>query len=231
MVHQLPLGIGFRHQATLDNFLGTANREPVRALKRALEGQGEHFVFLWGTPGCGRSHLLAATCRAAESRGLASGYVPLGAPDVQPALLEGLEQGDVLCLDDIQQIAGSAAWETALFHLYNGCRDKGGLLVVSADAAAAKLPLQLADLKSRLSWGISFRIHALGDEDRLVLLGELARERGLELDEEAARYLLHRCPRDTASLVRLMERLDAAALAAQRRLTIPFIRTQIAESG
>ncbi|MDH5572845.1 MAG: DnaA regulatory inactivator Hda, partial [Gammaproteobacteria bacterium] len=39
-----------------------------------------------------------------------------------------------------------------------------------------------------------------------------------------AKYLLKHCPRDMKSLFEMLDRLDHASLAAQRKLTIPFVR-------
>ena len=44
------------------------------------------------------------------------------------------------------------------------------------------------------------------------------------MSNDVADYLLRRCPRDMDSLFNLLNRLDQASLAAQRRLTIPFVR-------
>ena len=51
-----------------------------------------------------------------------------------------------------------------------------------------------------------------------------ARVRGFELPDETLQWLQRRFPRDMASLYELLDALDEAALVAQRRLTIPFIR-------
>ena len=51
-----------------------------------------------------------------------------------------------------------------------------------------------------------------------------ARLRGLELPPETGRYLLNHYRRDMASLCALLDELDLASLAAQRRLTIPFVK-------
>lgn len=54
---------------------------------------------------------------------------------------------------------------------------------------------------------------------------ESASRRGLQLPDEAARYILSHAARDTVSLLGLMERLDRASLVAQRRLTVPFVKS------
>ena len=64
----------------------------------------------------------------------------------------------------------------------------------------------------------------LDEAEQQAALTLRARLRGVELPEETLRWLQRRFPRDMRSLYGLLDTLDEAALAAQRRLTIPFIR-------
>ncbi len=100
--------------------------------------------------------------------------------------------------------------------------------MVSARCAPAALNLGLPDLVSRLGWGPVFQLQPLDDEGKRAALQLRARQRGMELPDEVAVYLLRRSPRDMDSLFELLQRLDVASLAAQRRLTIPFVRALIA---
>jgi len=218
---QLPLGIGLRDSATFTNFYSAANREVLLALS---EGE-EQFVYLWGGTGCGKTHLLQALCQQQAERGRTVAYLPLAEPGLVPEMLEGMEAMDLVALDDLQAVAGQSAWETALFHLYNRLRDSGVRLVVTASAPPAALPVGLPDLASRLSWGLTLQLAANDDAAKLAILQLRARNRGFELSEEVGNYLLKRCERDMESLIQLLERLDAASLREQRRLTIPFVKT------
>lgn len=224
MEQQLTLRIGLRDSATFANFFPGDNAAPLHLLQQGAEP----FVYLWGSPGSGRSHLLQAACHAEAARGGAPAYLPFAElPPGGVALLEGLEQMSLVCLDDLQAVAGDGAWEEALFHLYNRVRDAGGRLLAAADASPAALPVALPDLRSRLAWGPVFQLQSLDDAGRLAALQLRAQARGMELGEEVGAYLLRRCPRDMHALFELLERLDQASLAAQRRLTIPFVRDLI----
>lgn len=221
---QLTLRIGLRDSATFGNFLVGANAAPLHLLQQGAEP----FVYLWGGWGSGRSHLLQAACHAATARGGNPAYLPLGElAGAGVELLDGLEQMSLVCLDDLQAVTGNAAWEEGLFHLYNRVRDAGGHLLAAADASPAALGVELADLRSRLAWGPVFQLQPLDDTGKLMALQLRARARGMELNEEVGTYLLRRCPRDMHALFELLERLDQASLAAQRRLTIPFVRELI----
>jgi DnaA family protein len=222
---QLPLGVRLRESATFANYYTCASSSVVTLLEEGVLGGLEPCVYLWGGVGCGKTHLLHALCHAAAARGLALFYLPLAETgSLAPELLEDLDSMDVVCIDDIHAVAGQAAWETALFHLYNRLRDQRRTLVVTASVSPAALPLTLADLRSRLAWGPVVQLQVLNDADKTAALQLRARGRGLELPTDVANYLLRRCPRDMHRLFALLDQLDIASLSAQRRLTIPFVR-------
>ncbi len=217
---QLPLGIQLRDSATFASFHSAQNRQLLLALKESKET----CVYFWGKVGAGKSHLLQALCHEKAGEGRRVAYLPLGEPDLMPAMLEDLEQFDLVCLDDLQHVAGREDWEIALFHFYNRMQSRAGRLVISASQAPASLPLRLPDLASRLGWGLVFQVQEMTDEDKQAALQLRAQARGLELTDEVAAYLLRHAPRDMKSLFALLDRLDEASLAAQRKLTIPFVR-------
>lgn len=225
---QLPLALKIRHAPSLDGFITGANGQAIQALRQLLDDTGEAQLYLFGSSGCGRTHLLTAACIQAEQQGRSAVYLPLSQADVlAPEMLQGLAELDLLAVDDVHRVAGNGDWERALFVLYNECRERGTRLLFSADRGPASLPTVMPDLRSRLSWGLSYALGPLNDADRLVLLRRLAERQALELPDEVARYLLERTPRHPKVLIETVARLDRASLAEQRRLTIPFVRAHI----
>ncbi|MEJ2686828.1 MAG: DnaA regulatory inactivator Hda [Gammaproteobacteria bacterium] len=222
---QLPLGLRLQDNARFENFHAGPHAELVRVLRQCAAGDGEPSLYIWGPPGTGKSHLLQAVCRDAEHSGSRVAYLPLAELSAWPPdIIEGLEQMDLVCADDVEAIAGRRDWEEALFHLFNRLRGNGGRLVAAGARRPGEVGLALADLVSRLSWGPVYPLSGLDDENRLQALQLRARRFGLELPAETARYLLRRYPRDLAALFGLLDRLDREALAAQRRLTVPFVK-------
>lgn len=220
---QLPLQIRFRDDSTFAGFESGRNAEAAHFLQAGFAaGQS---VYLWGGTGTGKTHLLEAVCRLATGRGESAVYLPLRQRvDLAPALLEGLEALALVCVDDIDAIVGDADWEAALFHLFNRVRAGGGRIAIAGAASPRALGLGLPDLATRLSWGLVFQLQPLLDDEKARVLRARARARGMEMPEAVARYLLQRHARDMGALFELLERLDRASLAAQRRLTVPFVR-------
>ena len=221
---QLALPIERVREPTLEEYLPGPNDEALAAIAASATGQGEAFLYLLGQAGTGKTHLLQAACRAAHQAGRRAHAVPLGQPDLAPQILEGLEQMELVALDDLDRIAGQLPWEHALFDLFNRLRELGRTLLVAADAAPEHLGLRLADLRSRLQWGPRYRLQPLPEADCERLLVETANRRGLELAPELVRYLMHHHARDPGSLVALVARLDRLSLQEQRQPTIPLVR-------
>ncbi len=154
-----------------------------------------------------------------------AGYVPLAeVAALGVGVLEGLPQLECLCLDDLDRVAGDDAWERAVFRLLRELEEGGGRLILSARAPPALVSWALADLGSRCAAGAVFQLRVLDEQEQHAALQLRARLRGLELPDETWHWLQRRLPRDMRTLYGLLDTLDEAALAAQRRLTIPFIR-------
>ena len=221
-MNQLALPLQLADHAVFASFLAGDNDTLVATLVDLSAGNEGQGCWLWGAAATGRTHLLQAVCDAAGDRSV---YLPLEmlAP-AGPGILEGLESRELVCVDDIEQVAGDEDWERALFNFYNALYEAGGQLVVAAAAAPRESGFSLADLASRMSKLPVFQLRPLSDQQRVAALQLRARHRGLELPDDTAAFMLKRSRRDMASLYDLLDRLDLEALKAKRRLTIPFVR-------
>ena len=219
VAYQYPLQIKLNEAATFENYLAGENADIVTILQSATEP----YLYLWSADATGKTHLLQALCQS-HAPGQAI-YLPLQELVQQhSAVLEGLEQFALVCLDDVQSIAGRSDWELSLFTLYNRLREQGGQLCITSDVPPNQLAVKLADLVSRLHWGPVFQLQALADENKVKAMQLRATQRGFQLPDEVANYLLNRYPRDLHNLFALLDKLDTASLQAQRRLTIPFVK-------
>ena len=218
---QLPLGVRLHDRAIWASFQVAGSQQAVQGVKQLADAPATSMGWLWGAGGSGKSHLLQAVC--AQLPG--SGYFPLQQMlSFGPAVLEGIEALCCVCLDDVQVLAGQPDWEAALFRLYVEIEARQGRLLLAADQPAVARPWARADLRSRCMalphWGLQL----LDEAQQRVALQTRARLRGLDLPDETAVYLQRHYPRDMNSLMSLLDTLDLASLAEQRRLTVPFIR-------
>ncbi len=219
---QLALPLQLADHAVFASFLDSGNETLVATLADIAVGGEGHGCWLWGAASTGKTHLLQAVCDEAGDRAV---YVPLSMfADAGPGILEGLASRELICIDDVDLVAGQAEWEMALFDLSNQVFDAGAQLIVSAASAPRECPIELADLQSRFARLPVFQLRVLDEDERVSALQLRSKHRGLELPDDTARYLLKRSRRDMASLYEVLDRLDREALRAKRRLTIPFIR-------
>jgi DnaA family protein len=224
-VKQLALGVRLRADAVFESFVPGLNSELIAALR----GGGSTPLWLWGGEGSGKTHLLQAVCAAAAADAAAAraaaAYFPLERSlALPPAALAGFENCRVLCVDDVDAIAGDLHWEQALFRLFNEAAELGTRLIFAARAAPRGIDWRLEDWRSRAAACVVYQLRELDDAGRLEALRLRAAQRGLQLPAETADYLLRRMPRHLPSLLEILDHLDEASLVAQRRLTVPFIR-------
>lgn len=222
---QLALAIGLTEPPSLDNFYA-AQHEPVVALLRQFaSGDGEQYLYLWGKKGCGVSHLLVGVVEAAHYHGIASAYLSLAdAIEYPTSVLFELDDVELVALDDLDAALGNDEWEEALFHLFNRLRDSGKRLIIGSHHHPFKEAVNLPDLRSRLAWGLALQIEELDDKGKEEALVAGAKARGLALSNEAAHYIVVRSGREIGELMAVLDMLDDASLAQQRKLTVPFIK-------
>lgn len=224
---QLALGLGLRDDSTFDTFYPGKNLQVIAHLKQLSQAEGEPFLYIWGKKGVGCTHLLQAACHWGHARDKRNVYYSLASLNAKPSMLHGLDKLDLVCLDDIQAIQGNQQWEEALFHAFNHCRASHTRLLIAAHHPPQNCGIALPDLRSRLMWGVTYQVHDLDDAELLMALQLRAHQRGLELPDEVGEFIIRRCPRSMPELYSLLDRLDAASLVAQRKLTIPFVKESL----
>lgn len=225
---QLPLKLHLRDDSIFDNYVVGENQQLLFHLKQLSRHPLNHFVYCYGESGSGRSHLLQACCHEVNLQKRSAFYLPLQHhQQFKTAILEDLEQFDLVCIDDIDAVIKNRSWEEALFHCYNRLRDKQTPLIISALIPPQQLSCYLPDLQTRLSSGLVLKIQALSDEDKKITLQLRAANRGIHLTEDVIHYMLRHYSRSMSELFALLDTLDRASLVAKRKITIPFVKSVV----
>ncbi|MBU0655319.1 MAG: DnaA regulatory inactivator Hda [Gammaproteobacteria bacterium] len=228
---QLTLSVGMRDGHRFSSFYVTPeNAELLGILKHGFE---QHFpqLFLWGETQSGKSHLLQACCEHYYQRGLLAAYLPMDQCARHGArVLVGLENKHLIALDDLDSIIGQRDWEIALMNLINTCRANNQPLIMAARTSPREMLCELPDFASRLLWGPDYRIHAVHEDQSIHAMAWRAYKRGFELPENVMKYIERHYPRDMATLMAMLDRLDAASLSRGRKITREFIREVMQES-
>lgn len=222
---QLPLRLSPQEIYRLDNFF-FEKQEISLALEKFCQLDGPNFIYLWGENASGKSHILLACAEQVQKAAYDVVYLSLDElkQTAQPTALQSIGQSVLVCIDDLESVAGLSEWEEALFHFFNDLQQSGCKLLIASQNNPNNVCFNLPDLRSRLATGLIYQLTSLNDEDKQQALILQAQTRGLILPEEVAQYLLRHYGRDMRSLMTSLQQLDKASLAAQRRLTIPFVR-------
>ena len=212
---QLLLDLTEPQALTLDDFAVGQNQELLHVLRQFFAGtSSEHFLYLWGAPASGKTHLLQALALAPGARYIAAASATREQMTAEPAcrlyLLDNCEQ-----LNPEQQIDA--------FALFNQIREQGAFLVSSGNVAPAILPVR-EDLRTRMGWGLIYQLHALTDADKITTLQQTAQTRGWRLAPDILPYLITHYRRDMRSLTQALAALDQCSLETQRKMTLPLLR-------
>lgn len=195
-MRQLLLDLTQAPEPTFDNFVPGVNAEALGVLRAAAAGEArEPVVYLWGESGAGKSHLLDSFAAAA------------------PAALR------TRVIDDVDGLDADAQAE--LFNAFIE-RDFAFLLVASRQAPA-EVPLR-RDLATRLASGLTFHVAPLTDDEKRQALAVHARNRGFDLSDDVAGYLLTHARRDMGSLISALAALDRYSLETGRVITVPLLK-------
>lgn len=225
---QIPLPLSQFQPLEFSNFISADNNAAATVVESIANAENNERLYLWGNQGVGKSHLLQAACKRAADQQMRVAYLPLKLLRQESAdCIHGLDAMALLAIDDIELIAGQPEWEEALLHLYNRIKANGASLIISSTENPLSSSVELPDLKSRLSWGLEFRLSEISDEQKIQVLQSDAHQRGFELSDDVGRYLITRVDRNLDHLMQLLKRIDEFSLTEQRRVTIPFIRELI----
>ena len=217
MTDQLVLNFSLDGHAHLRDYIGEARFKLVQ-----LTG----FIYLHGLKGSGKSHLLQGMCHRAIEEGRSALYFR-DLSMLEPAVLEGLDHIDLICLDDLDSVIESYDWQLALFHLVNVVKDAGKTLIISSAIPVSGLNVGLSDLDSRIKGAYRLATDYLDDEKKLEVIGSKARHRGFYMSEEVCRFILSRAHRDMHYLARLVDQLDQETLRRQKKVTIPLVKVAL----
>ncbi len=221
-MRQLLLSLAPPPEPSLENFVPGRNGELLALLSTLSHGgESERFVYIWGVPGCGKTHLLRALRSAFDVTD-----ITVGTFDGNQAALD-LHPANVVLADDVERLTREA--QENLFNVYNRQRDGGGTMIAAGAVPASQLPLR-KDLVTRLGWGLVYQLHTLSDDEKKKAMAEYARARGFRMSDDVIDYLLTRQSRDLPGLLALLDALDRYSLEYKRAVTIPLVRELLSAS-
>jgi len=225
---QIPFEFGNFQKIDFTSFIEGENQDLLDFLNTMTKKKKNDCLYIWGSQGTGKTHLLQAACKQADDMNSQVTYIPLKQyEEFDSEIFNGLGKLDLICVDDLEFISGNLEWQQRLTLLYNEIRDNNNSIIISSTSSPKNIKIELDDLKSRLVWGQVYKINPPNDELKIEILKRKASERSFELSKSVAEFLIHRTDRDLNSLIKILDVIDHSSLAAKRKVTIPFVKKLI----
>lgn len=189
---------------TLDQFVtGPSNRLAHAACVAVGEAPGESYnpLFLHGSVGLGKTHLLHAVCQHALSKRHDLRVLYLSCETFTNHFIQAVEHGalhqfrfryrhvDILLIDDIQFLSERERSQEEFFHTFNTLHEARKQIVLSADCSPREIPSLEDRLVSRFSWGLVARLDKPCLETRIAIVRKKARLRQIDLPEDVIHYI------------------------------------------
>jgi chromosomal replication initiator protein len=173
-------------------------------------------IYLWGGPGCGKTHLLIALAQAFCKKGLNALYAraetftehvisAIRASEMQ-SFRKAYRHVDVLLIDDVHLFARKSATQEEFFHTFNTLHTSGRQIILSSKCAPTLLEEIEPRLVSRFEWGINIHFEKLASEELKQMLLQRCLLLNFPLADEVVHFLVQVFP-SSKSLNRALEAL------------------------
>ncbi|MCH2101017.1 MAG: chromosomal replication initiator protein DnaA [Planctomycetes bacterium] len=222
-----------------DSFVvGPCNRFAHAACRGVADRPATSFnpLFLHGSVGLGKTHLMQAICHHLLDRNSELQIVYLSCEEFINHFISALQQGDidafrtryrnadVLIVDDVQMLANKARTQEEFFHTFNALHNARKQIVLSSDAPPHEIPALQERLVSRFKWGLVAEIEPPCFETRVAILRSKALEEGLALRDDVAQFIAEHVENNVRELEGCLTRLQAMAALTNRAIDVPLAR-------
>ncbi|WP_092483613.1 HdaA/DnaA family protein [Candidatus Ichthyocystis hellenicum] len=205
-------------QLTLGNFFVGQNKELIESINKIREGSFSSLgLYLFGAPGCGRTHLLQASIHGVNN----TAYVDAGK---DKHLRKKIGSSKLVAIDNIDRL--SPGGQIKLFDWFNRAAQQQVKFILSGNKAPLFMSLR-EDLRTRVATLLAFPVHPLSDDQKVEVVKKYAQDRGINLKESTVIYLLNHVDRNLSNLIDWLNRLDHLSLSKKKNITAHFVRAAI----
>ena len=227
---QLALQIQINERASLDNFfISKNNNKAIQILKNILERSNNGAqIFIDDLGSNGKSYLLQAICNDFSNSNNSTIYIPMQkAINLEPSILEGINDLNLICLDDIDLISNQRDWELALFNLINECYEKDCFLLLSGSIDKLEV---IPDLISRIKKMEILRLKAIDDDELLRATQAISKNLNIEISDKNMNYLINNSRRDVKTIFATLSQLEKESLERKKSIGLNLIKEVIQSS-
>jgi len=227
---------------TFDNFVvGPSNRLAHASCIAVSQSPGNTYnpLFIYGSSGLGKTHLLHAVCFEAQRRLNNAVIQFLSCEDFVNRFIRAIEEGnlagfqsqfrtvDALIIDDVQFLREREHSQEEFFHTFNALYNNGKQIILSADSAPGKIPSLEERLISRFNWGLVTRVDPPSYETRVAIVQKKAHVRGLNISEEIAGYIARKVHANIRELEGALTSIYAVATTTGQEIDLELAQTAL----
>ncbi len=226
---QLALQIQINERASLNNFfVSKNNNKTFQILKDILNSNNGAQIFIDDLGSNGKSYLLQAICNDFSNSNNSSIYIPMEeAINLDPSILEGVSELNLICIDDVDLINNRREWEIALFNLINECYEKECFLLLSGSINKLEA---IPDLVSRIKKMETLRLEAINDDELLEATQAISKNLNIEISDKNMNYLINNSKRDIKTIFRTLSQLERESLERKKSIGLNLIKEVIRSS-
>ena len=185
----------------------------------------EDDLFLYGIAGTGKTFLLQSLCNHYSDNKKTSLYIPMNeVMNYGSDFLDSLEELDLICIDDLDSIAGNDNWEIAIFNLINNCLITQCRLVFCSQLNPSSINFNLKDLFSRIKKMDHIELLPVNERNLKEAIKFITNIKLLEFGDNEINYLITHTKRNISNLAKIINELDELSLQLKRKITIPLIK-------
>ena len=226
---QLALQIQINERASLNNFFVSKNNiKTIQILKNILTSSNKGTqLFIDDLGSNGKSYLLQALCNDFSNSNNSSIYIPIQkAIKLDPSILEGVSQLNLICIDDVDQI-NKREWEIALFNLINECYEKECFLLLAGRINKLEV---IPDLVSRIKKMETLRLEPINDDELFEATLAISKNLNIEISDKNMNYLINNSKRDIKTIFRILSQLEKVSLERKKSIGLNLIKEVIQSS-
>tara|TARA_B100000902_G_scaffold365160_1_gene385850 strand:+ start:159 stop:857 length:699 start_codon:yes stop_codon:yes gene_type:complete len=224
---QLALQIQINERASLNNFFVSKNNsKTIQILKNILlDSNNGVQMFIDDLGSNGKSYLLQAICNDFSNSSNSSIYIPMQeAINLDPSILEGVSELNLICIDDVDLINKRREWELALFNLINECYEKDCFLLLSGSVNKLEA---IPDLVTRIKKMETLRLEAINDDELLEATQAISKNLNIEISDKNMNYLINNSKRDIKTIFRTLSQLEKESLERKKSIGLNLIKEVI----
>lgn len=216
---------------TFDNFVvGEENRYAFAVAQTAAQNPGFYNpLYIYGTTGTGKTHLLQAVANHMLKDNPRTQVVYMTCEEFLNNYVDSLRnkrhsefrnsvrRADVLLIDDVHMLASKTQLQEEFFNTFNALYHENKQIILTSDKQPCEIKGLEDRLISRFESGVTSEISAPGFETRLAILRMMQEEHIIKLDDEVIEFVASRISSSVRRLKGALMRLVAYSSAMSNR--------------